>query len=442
MADYEKRPPELSREVALLQERALEEERRGGPAAVLATYVRLQAGVATYVEWREKALSGGLAWLTPDSSATAQSQQERWTNGFNQRGNEAFRMLNDQVSRDDDPIEFTFELLAMQESASYVAIAGMPLAGFTGQVREYLRDFEKFRKDLDDRWKEIIGQDERIDGQIAGFRVQLLEMFKQAVADARGWAPKMESAVGTALLGWEKEEEPSPDPSLAPVAKTAFDTVHVLQRTLDEITRTALGLYANEQTIHTMFGSSRERLKEYLDKVNRKTVASAWSEVCNATRDAANKCPKDGQKEDVRKLAEQAIKASESIVAEFNDVFEDFYGHFKGTFTGKVTDETIELLVEQEFFNQFWKDIQSLNLPGEFQTAADQIAKCEDISLDRLTDEQRSRFREIVHARLSTLEDEIRKIDWSFFERFKLQFIDVPRGLLVDKIKRLVGYEE
>jgi len=107
-----------------------------------------------------------------------------------------------------------------------------------------------------------------------------------------------------------------------------------------------------------------------------------------------------------------------------------------------VSDETVELLVEQEFFNQFWKDIQSLNLPGEFQTAADQIAKCDDISLDRLTDEQRRRFKEIVRARLSTLEEEIRKIDWSFFERFKLQFIDVPRGLLMDKIKRLVGYEE
>ena len=154
MADCEKRPRELSREVALLQEGALEEERRGGPPAVLATYVRLQAGVAVYVEWREKAFTN-LLWLVPDSSASAQSQQERWTNGVNQRGGEAFRMLNEQVARDDDPIEFTFELLAMQESMSYTAIAGMPLAGFMGQVREHMRDFEKFRKDLDDRWKEI-----------------------------------------------------------------------------------------------------------------------------------------------------------------------------------------------------------------------------------------------------------------------------------------------
>jgi hypothetical protein len=86
MADYEKRPPELSREVAPLQERALEEERRGGPPAVLATYVRLQAGVAVYVEWREKTFTNGLLWLVPDSGATARSQQECWTNGFNQRG--------------------------------------------------------------------------------------------------------------------------------------------------------------------------------------------------------------------------------------------------------------------------------------------------------------------------------------------------------------------
>jgi hypothetical protein len=236
-------------------------------------------------------------------------------------------MLNEQVARDDDPIEFTFELLAMQESLSFTAIAGMPLAGFMGQVREHKRDFERFRKDLDDRWKEIVGQDERIDGQIAGFRVQILEMFKQAAADARGWAPKLESGIRTAMVGWEKKEEPSPDLSLAPGLRTAYDTVHMLQTTLDEITRSALALYSNEQTIHTMFGSSRERLKEHLDKVNRKTVDRAWVEACTATRDAANTYPTDGQKEDLRTLADKAITMSEPMVAEFNDVFDDFYEH-------------------------------------------------------------------------------------------------------------------
>lgn len=442
MSDYAKRAPEMSREVALLQERALDEERRGGPPAVLATYVRLQAGLATYAEWRERALESGLAWLTPDSSATARSQQERWATGFSQRGGEAFKMLNDQVSRDDDPIEWTFEQLAMQESLAYSAIAAMPLAGFIGQVREHLRDLEKYRKDLDDTWKEIVGQDERIDGQIAALRVQVLEMFKKAVSDARGWAPKIESAVGTVLLGWEKEEEPSPDPSIAPVAKTAFDTVHLLQKTLDEVTRAALGLYANEQTIHTIFGNTRLRLKEYLDGVNKKTVDRAWIDACTATRDAANRCPKDGQKADVRELAEQAVKASESIVDDFNDAFDEFYKHFLGKFTGDVSDETAELLAEHEFFNQFWRDVESVNLPGEFRTAADQIATCEEVSLDRLTDDQRRRFKEIVHQRLSEIEEKIRDLDSSFLERFKFQFIDVPRAQMVDKLKRLVGYEE
>jgi len=441
MADYEKRPPELSREVAILQEKAVEAERAGGPPAVLATYVRLQAGIAVYVEWREKAFTSGLLWLTPDSSATAQSLQEKWTSGFNQRGGEAFKMLHDLVSRDDDPIEFTFELMAMQESLSFSAIAVMPIAGFIGRLCEYLRDFEKFRKDLDERWKELIGQDERIDGQIAGFRVQILEMFEKAASDARGLAPKLEAAVGTGLNAWEKEEEPSPDPSLAPIVKIGFDTVNMLETTLETITRAALSLYANEQTIHAMFGSSRERLKEYLDKVNKTTVAAAWSEAANLTREAANKCPKDSQKEDVRVLAGLAIKASESIVADFNDMFDDFYEHFDGTFTGKVSDETAELLAEQEFFNQFWRDIVSLNLPGEFQATADRIARCEDITLDRLTEDQRRRFKEIVHARVADLEKAIRKMDWPFFERFKLLFIDVPRGLFWDKIKRLVGYE-
>jgi hypothetical protein len=77
-----------------------------------------------------------------------------------------------------------------------------------------------------------------------------------------------------------------------------------------------------------------------------------------------------------------------------------------------------------------------------FQTADDQIAKCEEISLDSLTDDQRERFKALIKSRLSGLQEEIRKMDWSFFERFRLQFIDVPRGLMMEKLKKLVGYEQ
>ncbi|HWL40952.1 MAG TPA: hypothetical protein VNO75_12015 [Gemmatimonadaceae bacterium] len=442
MSDYDRRPAEMLREVALLQERASEEERRGGPPASLGTYVRLQAGIAAYAEWRARALDDGLAWLTPDSSATARSQQERWANGFGQRGGEAFKMLTDLVSRDDDPIEQTFEFMAMQESIAFTAITRMPLAGFVGQVREYLRDFEKYHTELNSTWKEIVGQDERLDGQIAGLRVQVLEMFKKAASDARGWAPKIESAIGTVLLGWEKKEEPSPDPSIAPVVKTAFDTVYLLQTTLDQITRSALALYSQEQTIHGIFGKVREQLDVYLTKVNKATVLEAWSEARAKTKDAAASCPKDGQKADLLVLVENAIRESEEIVEEFNDAFDDFYEEFEGRFTGEVSDETVEMLAEHEFFNGFWRDVESLNLPGELRTAADQIARCEDISLDRLTDEQRGRFKELIRDRISELEKKIREMDSSFLERFELQFITIPRKLIVDKIKDFVGYEE
>ena len=443
MSDYAKRPPEMSREVAALQERAAKAEREGtGPTVVLATYIRLQASVAAYIEWRDRALDDALPLVTPESSGTARSNQERWTDGFNRRGSEAFRMLVDQVSRDEDPIESTFEVMAMQESMAFGAIAAMPLAGFTGQVREYLRDFARFQDELDDRWDELTGQNERIHGQIAALRVQILELFKKSVSEARGWAPRIESAVGTTLLGWEKKEEPSPDPSFAPVARTTFETVNLLQKTIDEVTRSALSLYANEQTIHTMFGNSRQQLKDYLEKVNIKTVDRAWVDACTATRDAAGKCPKEGQKDDARTFAEKAIDESEDIVEEFNDTFQGFYNHFKGRFTGEVSDDNAEKLAEQELFNQFWKDVESLNLPGEFQTAADQIVRCEDITLDRLTDEQRSRFKALIHERVQELQANIRKLDSSFLERFKLQFIDVPRQLAIDKLKRLVGYQE
>src|SRR5690606_9317559 len=122
----------------------------------------------------------------------------------------------------------------------------------------------------------------------------------------------------------------------------------------------------------------------------------AWLDARDATRDAAGRCPKAGQKDDVRVFAEQAIDESEEIVEEFNDAFEDFYDHFEGRFTGDVSDANAEKLAEQELFNRFWKDVESLNLPGEFRTAADRIVRCEDVSLDRLTPEQRGRFKALI----------------------------------------------
>ena len=133
---------------------------------------------------------------------------------------------------------------------------------------------------------------------------------------------------------------------------------------------------------------------------------------------------------------------STALVSEFNEAFDDFYKQFEGRFTGEVSDASVARLAEQEFYNQFWKDVESLNLAAEFRTAADQIVRCEDVSLDKLTDEQRGRFKSIIHERVTQIEGKVRELESGFFDRFKLHFIDIPRQMAIDRLKRLVGYDE
>jgi len=442
MAEYAARIVELDKEVATLREQALQVEHGGGPAAVLATYIRLTAGIATYGETRDRALEEGLGHLEADSSATAESQQQRWTSHYQARGSGAFRAINDLASRDDDSIRRVFEILAMQESMAFTAIAAMPLAGAVGQIRAHLRTLEEQTQSLQGHWSELTAQDERLDGQIAGLRVQVLEDFKRSVSEVRGWGPKIEEAVRKGVEAWAGYEGVTPDPPLNEPVKAGLAMLASLQRTLDEATRQTLPLYSAEQTVHELFGKIRLQIKEYLEKVNKDSVARMYSDACRATQDAADKCPKDGQKQDARKLAEKAISASQKIMGEFNSTWDRFYSEFEGRFTGDVSAQTVELLAEQEFFNQFWRDVESLNLPGEIRNAGDAIAKCESITLDRLTDDQRRQWKEAVHARLAELQDRIRSMDMSVWERFRLQFITTPREQIREKLSRLPGFRK
>ena len=100
-------------------------------------------------------------------------------------------------------------LQANPKLAAYAAL--MP----TPDPQLELRTLEQEAAGLESKWKETIGQDERQDGQIAGLRVQVLEMFKKSVAEIRGWGPRIEEAARTSATAWEASERPSPDPSFA-----------------------------------------------------------------------------------------------------------------------------------------------------------------------------------------------------------------------------------
>ena len=441
MPEYASRIAELEKVVDELQVKAVEAEEAGGAKALPDTYVRFKAFVTAYGIWRDKALGDGLPLLEAESDATAQKQHYLWTNHYIKAATEAFRLLKD-LKLEDIPSQIAAETAASQESIAFDIIAGWTLARFQGEVREHMRTLDQERASLESKWAETIGQDERQDGQIAYLRVQILETFKKSVEQIRGWAPQFEEAARTFATGWEASERPSPDPSLADPTRAAVEVLATLSRTLDESVRSALPMYAAEQTVHEIFGKHRLAVEELLEKIHPDCVAKSYAEAVSTAESSLGRASTDGQKQDLRILLEKAKAAAATSVGEYRSAFDKFDAQFNGTYTGDVSDATVELLAEAEFFNQFWKDVEGLNLPGEIKTAGEAIARCVNINLDRLTPEHQQQFKEIVEGRLRELQDTIKSMDMSLWERMKIQFWLTPREAIRDKLKRLPGFRK
>jgi hypothetical protein len=109
----------------------------------------------------------------------------------------------------------TFELAAEMESVAFATIAPMPLAHAVGAIREHRRQIDSETRSLESIWSELIGQSERVNGEVAALRVQVLDDFKRSVAEIRGWAPRIEEAIRLGIDTWAETDNTSPDPALS-----------------------------------------------------------------------------------------------------------------------------------------------------------------------------------------------------------------------------------
>jgi hypothetical protein len=441
MPDYHNRITDLEKIVDELQAKAAEAEKAGGPKLLPDTYVRFRAFVTAYAIWRDKALADGLPLLDAESDATAQKQHARWYNHYIPAATEAFRMFKD-LKLEDIPSQITAESVASQESIFFDSIAGWPLARFQGEVREKLRTLEQEAAGLESKWKETIGQDERQDGQIAGLRVQVLEMFKKSVAEIRGWGPRIEEAARTSATAWEASERPSPDPSFADPTQRVVETLGSLARTLDESVRAALPMYATEQTIHEVFGNHRLAVQALLEQMTPDVVEKAYAEAVAVAESAVSRASRDSQKSDLTILLDKAKALVAPSKDKYKAAFEAFVKQFDGRYTGDVSESTIELLAEAEFFDQFWRDVESVNLPGEIRGADDEIARLTSIDLSRVTPEHRAELQAIIDKHLNEIRNKIRSLDMSVLERFKIQFWLTPREAFIDRLRRMPGFDK
>lgn len=441
MGDYAARTAELERVVADLEARAAEAERSGGPAAVPRSYARLREEIADYGRFRDAVLEEGLELLEPPSDATAERMHARWVDHFVKAATDAFRSFKD-ITLDDIPSQIVAESIASQESVAFAEISTWRLARVQGEISQRLRTLETERAGLESKWSETIGQDERQDGQVAALRVHVLGMLEDSVEKIRGWGPRIEGLVLDAVVGWEGSERPSPDPSFAEPTRTFVETLATLSRTLEDSTRAALTLYATEQTIHEVFGRHRAAIAELLEAAEPDVVERAYTDAVGAADSGAGRMNYDGQRTDLRAFLGKAKAIVGPQVEAYESAFDDFVRHFDGRYTGRVSDETVELLGEAEFFDQFWRDIEDVRLPAVIQRADDDVARLRSVDLSRVTEEHRDELRATLERNLEEVRESIRSLDLSVLERFRLQFIDVPRAQIVDYLRRLTGYDE
>jgi hypothetical protein len=440
VADYAARIAELEAVVVDLEAKAAAACAAGGPPVFAPTYARFRERIEAYSRWRKAMFDEGLRLLEP-SDATEQQMHRRWIDHFVKVATEAFRMFKD-LTLEDIPSQIAAESIASQESVAWSEVSSWELATVYGRLGVWLRTLDSNRVSLESHWSETVGLEERQDGQVAALRVQVLGMLKDSVEKVRGWAPMIEGLVNTAVGAWEGSERPSPDPSFADPVKTFVETLALTNRTLDESTSAALSIYATEKTIHAVFAEHRAETATLLQSVHPDEIKSLFADAVAAAESGAGRMNYDGQRADLRKFLDEVKDRVNPCMDTFATTFEDFVKHFDGRYTGKVNDESLELLAEAEFFDQFWRDIEDLGLPAVIQRAGEDIARLRSVDLSRVTEEHRDELRAALERNLAQVGQAIRSLDSSVLERFRLQFIDVPRAAVVDYLRGLAGYDE
>lgn len=450
MPEYEARILELKKEVAALHAQAVkdatakqtkeEKDKDEKPIIVEATYLRLGTGVLAFAAVREKALVDSLALVKPRADATAESHTRIWSEHFQKAWAEAFKILLDLVERDEDPIQLKFELLVVQESVGVAALSNPAIIEAVGDIRAKMRELETSRVAKRAEWRDLAALDDRQDGPAAVLRIRVLEDFKKAVQDVRGWWPRIEEAVRNLFRLWKAKEDADPEPSVADGASTIMETLGTLQRTLDEVERAARSIYAGEEAVHQMFANTRLQVKEFLQNNSKEKILQRYVDARAVAEAAIAKCATPGQRDDAKRHYDKVVAESIGILGEFNDTFDDYYAEFDGTYTGTVSQTTIEILTEEEMFKRFWQEVEDLNLPAEIQRLREMLDRTGQISIDEMSEEQRKKWKDAIETRMNELKEKIRSLDMSFVERFKLLFYHVPRAQLVEKLRRLEGY--
>jgi chaperonin cofactor prefoldin len=439
MAEYNARWEELQAEVRTPEERDLRSvgERGAEQAQVLSRYTGFMAGLAKYIDWRDRALNDALPILKEESSsATGIGQQSKWIEHFSRRGEEAFKTIVDLVKEAEKiapELRRFGETVAQQESAFFAELGRATLAFFQGRVQQYTAEFHREKENLEKKWKALEEQDRPIDQKLAETSRQILKLFEETVAKVTSEQRGLE----------EKLRDVKVDPSqpmtggvmntlgnlLKMGVQSVMEKIEPLRKSADDYNTTLLDLYKREETMVVLFTQIREAVREFLSKTNLDTAIREFNEATRDTFDAAGRCPTSKQRDDAKRLVEKAIDTVKPYMEKFKNEYEVFVGANRGTFVGPVSPKTIDDLLEPSEREHSWEEIERFNIQGKLQEIYDR-AVLWNVDIDGLTDEAQKELK-------ATWEIELERLGRGIVAAKDDRMIDQIKALLKDRRREL-----
>jgi hypothetical protein len=442
MAEFSARENELMRKYGEEYRRAVDAERAGsGPPVVHASWMNLKSGLERYIDWRDKAINEGLQFLKPDSGSTGPGQQDRWASHYQSRGSEAYTQLDNLSRNAEDAIQKFMLFLSTQESLFFRQLSQFTLARAAGEIKQTIRELETEASNLEGKWRELAGLDERADGEIAALRVQFLRELENAVAKLMGWSRKAEETARTVVaVGAEHDDKSDPEPSFGPIVRQGMELIAMVQAPFDMFVREAQRLYQNEAPIHQQFQTLRTRTGEYYAKIYQ-AAGNSYDLASRESSDKAGQAMPDGNRDDAKRFYEKAKKELDPLLSEYRSAVDKFYDQFNGRFLGEVSDQTAEMLADQEFFNKFWREFEGKHVPEALKQVMDDVSRNWGVSLDPLKPETRKKVQSYFEEKLRPHQERLRSMDSGFFQRVYEQ-TSIGVKLAWDKLKRSPGYRK
>jgi hypothetical protein len=356
--------------------------------------MNLKSGLEKYIDWRDRAINDGLQYLKPDSGSTGPNQQDRWASRYQSRGSEAHTQLDDLCRSAEDAIQRFMLFVATQESRFFRPLSQFTLARAAGEIKQTIRELETEAGNLEGKWRELAGLDERADGEIAALRTLFLRELENAVAKLLGWSRKAEETARTIVsVGAEYDDKSDPEPSFGPIVSQGMEVVAMVQAPFEMFVLEAQRLYQNEAPIHQQFQSLRARTGEYYSRIYQ-AAGNAYDLASRESSDRAAQAMPDGNRDDAKRFYEKATKELDPLLSEYRSAADKFYDQFNGRFLGEVSDQTAEMLADREFFNKFWSEFEGKHVPEALKQVLEDIDRNWGVSLDPLKPETRDKVKE------------------------------------------------